>query len=82
MNPIRWLAARLRRADSFVGPPLPPGARRFNDGQLYRQVSRWNKDYTLHTISFVALDGQPRARRNNDLGDFELPEVLRRVADS
>ncbi|MBU1360913.1 MAG: hypothetical protein KKC79_09320 [Gammaproteobacteria bacterium] len=74
MNLLRWLAAQLRKGDPFIGPPLPPGVRRFDDGRLYRQVSRWNRDFTLHTISFRALDGLPLARPPVD--DFGLPQFL------
>ena len=81
MNPLHWIAARLRKVDSFVGPPLPPGVRRFDDGRLYRQVSRWNKDFTMHTISFLTLDGRRLARQDNDFNDIKVPEFLRRVAD-
>lgn len=84
MSPMRWLAARLRKVDPFVGPPLPAGARRDRHGRVYRYRSWWNADFTLHQISAVQLDGRPLPRlpAEDELHEnFEIPEFLRRVAD-
>lgn len=84
MNTMRWLAARLRKVDPFVGPPLPAGARRDRHGRVYRYRSWWNADFTLHQISAVQLDGRPLPRvplEGKAGDDFEIPAPLRRIAE-
>lgn len=85
MNPMRWLAARLRKVAPFVGPPLPAGARRDHHGRVYRYRSWWNADFTLHQISAVTLDGRPLPRLPSEdelREDSQMPVFLRRVADN
>lgn len=54
----------------FVGPPDPPGTRReaLQGRRPYLQVSRWNRDHTVHTLDFRTLDGQPLPRWDDETG--------------